>query len=365
MPSVTFLSDTDDRIVVGVDTHSDTHAAVALNSRGALLTSTCAPTTSRGIRQLREWAAALGEVAAWGVEGTGCYGAGLTRALLAAGEQVLEINRPDRRTRRDRGGKTDLIDAEAAARSVLANHATATPKAGDGIVEMLRVIRAARNSAVKSRTATINQIKALLVTATCELRDALAGSSTPTLIARCAALQPPTLNSPDAAVRYTLRHLAERYRHLTRELREHTTQLTKLLQVAAPALLAEHGVGPDTAAALLITAGDNPERLHTESAFAALCGTNPIPASSGKTDRHRLNRNGDRQANAALHRITVVRLASHPETRAYMAGRRAPNRANNKHLMRCLKRALARRLYPLILQTTTNINQHQPTLTTA
>lgn len=358
MPSVTFLADTDERIVIGVDTHSDIHVAVALSGRGAVLASTCTQTTSRGIRELRAWAAMLGEVAAWGVEGTGCYGAGLTRALLAAGEQVIEINRPDRRARRVGGGKTDLIDAEAAARSVLANYATATPKTGNGVVEMLRVIRAARTSAVKSRTAVINQIKSLLVTATPELRDTLTSSSTPTLIARCAALQPDAISTPDAAVRYTLRHLAKRYRHLTLEIREHTTQLTRLLNLAAPALLAEHGVGPDTAAALLITAGDNPERLHSEAAFAALCGTNPIPASSGKTDRHRLNRNGDRQANAALHRITVVRLASHPETRHYITSRRAPNRANNKHLMRCLKRALARRLYPLILQTTTDINSH-------
>jgi transposase len=365
MPSVTFVSDSDDQIVVGVDTHSDTHVAVALSSRGAVLASTCVQTTSCGLRELREWACALGEVAAWGVEGTGCYGAGLARVLLAAGEQVIEINRPDRRTRRVRGGKTDLIDAEAAARSVLSNYATTTPKAGNGVVEMLRVIRAARSSAVKGRTAAVNQLKSLLVTANPELRDALTSSSTPTLIARCAALQPSVLNTPDAAVRYTLRHLADRYQQLTRELREHTAQLTRLLETAAPLLLAEHGVGPDTAAALMITAGDNPERLHSETAFAALCGTNPIPASSGKTDRHRLNRNGDRQANAALHRITVVRLASHTETRDYMAARRAPNRANTKHLMRCLKRALARRLYPLILQATTDTNSHQPALTNA
>jgi transposase len=285
--------------------------------------------------------------------------------LLAAGAQVIEINRPDRRARRVQGGKTDMIDAEAAARSVLANYATATPKTGNGVVEMLRVIRAARSSAVKSRTAAINQLKSLLVTATPELRDALTSSSTPRLIARCAALESSVMNTPEAAVRYSLRHLAERYRQLTRELREHTAQLTRLLKIAAPALLAEHGVGPDTAAVLLITAGDNPERLHSESAFAALCGTNPIPASSGKTERHRLNRNGDRQANAALHRITVVRLASHAETRHYMATRRAPNRANNKHLMRCLKRALARRLYPLILQATTDVNSHRTALTAA
>lgn len=343
----------DERIVVGVDTHRDIHAAVALSRAGVVIGSIVVATTSRGIRELRRWAATLGVVDGWGIEGTGCYGAGLARALLAAGEPVIEINRPDRRARRVLGGKTDLIDAEAAARSVLADYATATPKSGDGLVEMIRIIRTARSSAVKSRTIAMNQIKALVVTAPPQLRDALTDLSTMKLIKRCCAFRRVAADTPAAITRQTLRHLARRWRDLDAEVREHTAELARLVELAAPALLDEHGVGPDTAAALLIAAGDNPERLHSEAAFAALCGTNPIPASSGKTDRHRLNRNGDRQANAALHRIIVVRLRSHPETRRYYNTRRNSNGANTMHVLRCLKRALARRLYPLILQAAT------------
>jgi transposase len=354
--SLAATSERDESIVIGVDTHRDVHAAVAVSSVGVVVGSIVVATSSRGIRELRRWAVGLGAVQAWGIEGTGCYGAGLARALLAAGEHVLEINRPDRRARRVLGGKTDLIDAEAAARSVLSNYATATPKTGGGLIEMIRMVRAARSSAVKSRTIAMNQIRALIVTAPPQLRDVLANYPAMTLIAHCRAFRPGTADTPDAAVRRTLRHLARRWSLLNDEVREHTTELTRLIQRAAPALLEEHGVGPDTAAALLIAAGDNPERLHGEAAFAALCGTNPIPASSGKTDRHRLNRNGDRQANAALHRIIVVRLRSHQETRRYYLARRNPNGANTMHVLRCLKRALARRLYPLILQATTDVH---------
>ena len=354
MTSVAATSGHDDRIVVGVDTHKDVHAAVALSAAGVVLESIVVATTSRGIRELRRWATALGTVSAWGIEGTGCYGAGLARALLVAGEQVVEINRPDRRARRVLGGKTDLIDAEAAARSVQSSYATATPKSGAGLVEMIRMARNARSSAMKSRTIAMNQIKALIVTAPPQLRDTLSELTTMRLITACCAFRPGQADTTSAAVRRTLRHLARRWCLLTDEVREHTKELTRLVEMAAPALLDEHGVGPDTAAALLIAVGDNPERLHSEAAFAALCGTNPIPASSGKTDRHRLNRNGDRQANAALHRIAIVRLRSHPETRRYYLTRRSPNGANTMHVLRCLKRALARRLYPLIAQGASN-----------
>lgn len=353
MSSLAAVGGADERIVIGVDTHKDVHAAVALTASGVVLEHVVTATTSKGIRQLRTWAADLGVVSGWAVEGTSCYGAGLTRALLAAGEHVVEVNRPDRRARRLLGGKTDLIDAEAAARSALAGYATAIPKTGDGLVEMIRIVRAARSSAVKSRTIAMNQIRALIVTAPLPLRETLESLSPGALINRCSTFRPGHDITPAATLRRTLRQLARRWQALHQEIREHTAQLHELVELAAPTLLAEHGVGPDTAAALLIATGDNPERLHSEAAFAALCGTNPIPASSGKTDRHRLNRNGDRQANAALHRIIVVRLRSHPETKHYMSTRRNPNGANTMHVMRCLKRALARRLYPLLLQTTT------------
>lgn len=340
-------------VAVGVDTHLEVHAVVVVSSLGVVLGKEMFPTTGVGIDQLQAWAAGYGHVTGWGVEGTGSYGAGLARSLLAAGQRVLEINRPDRRARRLLGGKTDFIDAESAARAALSGFGAAAPKSGDGRVEMIRITRAARSSAVKAKTAAMNQLKALIVTASPGLRDSLRDLTTRQLITRCSGLRPGTPTDPDSSARKAMRALARRWRALHEEIREHTAELNRLLALTAPALLAEHGVGPDTAAALLIAAGDNPERLHSEAAFAALCGTNPLPASSGKTDRHRLNRLGDRQANAALHRIIVVRLASHPETKTYMNAHRTPNRANTKHVMRCLKRALARRLYPLILQATT------------
>jgi len=341
----------DDRIVVGVDTHRDVHAAVALSGSGVVVASVVVATTSRGIRELRRWARSLGVVEAWGVEGTGCYGAGLARALLAAGERVVEVNRPDRRARRVLGGKTDLIDAEAAARSVVANYATATPKTGGGVIEMTRIVRAARSSAVKSRTIAMNQLKALIVTAPPALRDTLSPLPRARLIAQCSAFRPGAADTPDAATRRTLRHLARRWSLLNDEVREHTVELTRLVELAAPALLGEHGVGPDTAAALLLAVGDNPQRLASEAAFAALCGVSPIEMSSGKSQRRRLNRGGDRQANSALYTIVISRLRWDQRTRAYV-DRRVTDGKTRREAIRCLKRYVAREIYQLITRPT-------------
>lgn len=339
------------QVVIGVDTHRDTHVAVALDHHGTRLGELAFPSTAAGTAAVRAWARTLGSVSSWGVEGSASYGAGLARTLLSDRCRVVEVNRPDRHARRMLGGKSDPIDAEAAARSVLAGHMTATPKSGDGPVEMLRHVRMARNSAVKAKTATINQIKAVLVTAPPPLRERYAGLSNTLLIKALTALQPGPGGDLNAVIETTLASMALRWRHLEAEAKEHHRLLGSIVTAHAPALLAEYGLGPDTAAALLITAGDNPDRLHSEAGFAALCGVSPIPASSGRTARHRLNRGGDRQANAALHRVALVRMAGHQQTRAYIAARRAPNKANNKHLMRCLKRYIARDLYPLILQT--------------
>lgn len=341
-------------IVIGVDTHKHTHLAVALTTTGVRLGHLEFPTDLAGLAQVQAWARSQGQVVAWAVEGTGSWGAGLARTLLAADELVVEVNRTDRQTRRILGGKSDPIDAEAAARSFLAGYATSTPKTGDGLVEAIRLTRSTRTSAVKACTAAMNQLRSQLVTAPPALRDQLEPLTRSRLLTRCANLRPATSLDPTAIAKRNLRRLAQRIRSLDTEIRDLTRELDQLTRTAAPALLAQHGVGPDTAAALLIAAGDNPHRLHSEAAYAALCGSNPIPASSGKTNgRHRLNRGGDRQANAALHRIIVVRLKTHPETRAYMATHLAPNGANKRHVMRCLKRYLARRLYPLILQAAT------------
>jgi transposase len=339
------------RVVIGVDTHKDFHVAVALDHNGGRLGELQFATSQAGLAQLEVWAAEFGEIEAWGVEGTASYGAGLTRRLLRAGHAVLEVNRPDRHARRTLGGKSDPIDAEAAARAALSGRTHIQPKSQDGPVEMLRHVRMARSSAVKAQTVAMNQIHAIVITAPGELRDRLSGLRAIALIDACTALQPTPELTLDNTVSTTLRTLALRWRHLQAEARTATKLLTQLVTALAPRLIAQHGVGPDTAAALLISAGDNPHRLHSEAAFAALCGANPIPAKSGNTNnRYRLNRGGDRQANAALHRIVLVRLVHHDPTKTYMAARRTPNRSNSMHVMRCLKRYLARQLYPLVLE---------------
>jgi len=332
-------------VVIGVDTHKHVHVAVAITTLGARLHSIEVPTNAAGLHALIAWASTQGEVAAWGIEGTGVWGKGLAQAIAATGATMVEVNRPNRQARRALGGKNDVIDAEAAARSVLSGFATATPKTADGDIEAIRVTRSTRAGAVKARTAAMNQLRAHIVTAPTELRDELEALTTAALIKRCAGFRP---GSGDH-LKVALRSIARRWQHLNTEARALERALVELVTTAAPGLITQRGVGPDTAAALLITAGDNPERITSPAKFAALCGTNPIPASSGMTDRHRLNRGGDRQANAALYRIVIVRLRHDPETQAYMAAHLNANGSNKKHLIRCLKRALARRLYREII----------------
>jgi transposase len=259
------------RVVVGVDTHKDVHVAVALDHNGGRLDELRFPSTREGTLHVQAWASALGVVHGWGVEGTSCYGAGLTRQLLQDGATVLEVNRPDRHARRMLGGKSDPIDAEAAARAVLSGRATVIPKSGDGRVEMLRHVRMARSSAVKAQTVAMNQLKAVLITAPFEVRERLQGLTPARLINACMQLAPSTELTLDNTVQATLKTLATRWSHLQAEAREQQKLLTKLVAAHAPKLLAEHGVGPDTAAALLIAVGDNPDRLRSEAAFAALC----------------------------------------------------------------------------------------------
>jgi transposase len=334
------------RVTIGVDTHKDLHVAAARDQLGRRLGTTMAPATRAGYTQLLAWARGLGEPVAWGVEGTGSYGAGLARFLAGHGQRVLEVNRPDRAARRRRG-KSDPVDADAAARAVQAGEATGVPKAQDGMVEMLRALRVARQTAVKARTQAINALKGLLVTAPDELREQLAGLSTTKLVRQAAALDPDTLATPTAATMLALAGLARRYQHLDAEISLLTSRLDQLTVTAAPQLRELVGVGPDSAAALLITAGDNPDRLHSEAAFAALCGSSPVEASSGKTRRHRLNRGGDRQANAALHRIVIVRLRWHQPTRDY-AARRTTEGKTRKEIIRCLKRYVAREIFAVL-----------------
>jgi transposase len=336
-----------DEIVVGVDTHKDVHVAVAVDGLGRRLAEVSVATSSTGLAQLRRWAEQLAGERVWAVEGTGSYGAGLARHLQAAGETVREVSRPDRRLRRDRG-KSDPIDAEAAARAVLAEQALGTPKAADGPAEALRQLRATRRAAVKARTQAANLLHALILTAPEDLRADLDPGTLKDKIQRCARLRPGPAGTAREACKLSLRSAARRWQHLTEEITELEQAIATITTRAAPKLLEQFGVGPDVAAALLITAGGNPTRLRREASFAALCGVNPLPASSGKTRRHRLNRGGDRQANAALHTVALARMRSDPRTRAYVE-RRTRQGLTRREIMRCIKRYLARDLYRLIL----------------
>ncbi len=331
------------QVVIGVDTHRDQHVAVAIDRQRVRLGERHAPATISGYGELERWSRGLGDIHAFGIEGTGSYGAGIARFLTGRGYTVVEVNRPDRSTCY-RKGKSDPTDAEMAARSVLAGVADATPKSGQSEVEMIRVLKSAKGSALKARTQAINQMKALVVTAPSELRQSLDGLSAGALTTRCKNFRPGPLINPTAAAKYTLRSLACRYRQLSKEVHDLEAELTRLTRTASPTLISIFGVGPDTAATLLVTAGSNPERLRSEAAFAALCGVSPIPASSGKTNRHRLNRGGDRQANAALHRIVVVRLRFDPRTKAYML-RRTGEGMSKTEVIRCLKRYVAREIF--------------------
>jgi transposase len=334
-------------VILGVDTHLDTHVGAVIDDVGHVLGTFATPTTAAGHQQLLKWACSFGKLQRAGVEGTGTYGAGLARFLREHGVTVWEINRPDRSKRRLRG-KSDPTDAESAARTVLSGNATAVPKTQSGNAEALRTVSVARRSAVKARTQAINQLRALLVSAPDAIRQKLWTSKAEQCVARCARLQPVGDTAVLGVLSSTLRSLAKRWMHLTAELRELDAVLERLTMHAAKRLRSQFGVGPQSAATLLAVAGDNPERLRSEAALAALCGASPLQASSGKTVRHRLNRGGDRSANNALWTIAMVRMRSEPRTQAYVA-RRTAEGMTIKEIHRCLKRYIIRELYPLIL----------------
>jgi len=332
------------RITLGVDTHAEQHVAAALDQRGRLLGTREIPTTPAGYAALLAWAEVYGGIERVGLEGAGSYGAGLARWLRRRGMVVIDVDRPDRRTRRRRG-KSDPADAEAAARAVQGGSATGQPKAGDGRVEAIRALRLARRSAVKARTQAANQLHALVTTAPDALRAQLRPLSSAALVAAAARLRPPACpRTPEAATKSALKSIAQRYRALAREVAALDAQLGRLVAEAAPALVAIKGVGAETAGALLVAAGDNPERLRSEAAFAHLCGVAPVPASSGKTRRHRLSRGGNREANRALYLLAVGRLGWDERTRAYV-DKRVRDGKTKPEIIRCLKRHIAREVY--------------------
>ena len=330
-------------VAIGVDTHKHVYVAVALDELGGRLGELTVATDRGGAEQLERWAVSHGRILAFGVEGTGSYGAGVTSYLQRQGHRVIEVNRPDRRERR-MNGKSDALDAENAARAVLSGRATATPKTADGQIEMLRQIKIAKDTAVKARTQAMVTLKTLVVTAPPELREQLDGLPRMALIERCAGLRPGSMTTPLAATKHALRSLARRWQQLQLEIKEHERYLTTITGVIAPAMVAAFGIGPDTAAEMLIVAGDNPERVRSEPAWAKLCGVCPVPASSGMTSRHRLNRGGHRQANSALYRTVIVRLRFHQPTIDYVARRTAQGKTKAE-IIRCLKRYVAREVW--------------------
>lgn len=338
-------------VTVGVDTHGDVHVAAAFTSDlGRPLGHLEVPTTPRGYRHLLRWARRLGTPVQFGVEGTGSFGAGLTRFLRAEGCAVIEVNRPNRQTRRSRG-KSDPVDAEAAARAVLSGEATVIAKDDQALIGMISSLRVARRSAMKMRTQTSNQMHALVVRAPAELRERLRTLSGDHFIDVAAALRPGAITTPVAATKLALKHLALRHQLLSDDVMTLDIELSRLTEQAAPMLCDLIGVGPDVAGALLVAVGDNPARFRSEGSFANLCGVAPLPASSGKTtNRHRLNRGGDRLANGALWRIVMTRLTCHEPTQAYMA-RRTAEGMTKPEIVRCLKRYVARDVYRCLAAT--------------
>jgi transposase len=340
-------SDVLEEVVLGVDTHLDVHVAVALDGLGRRLGELAVPTTEEGCEGLISWAEGFGRVRGAGVEGTSSYGAGLARHLRAVGIRVFEVERPKRRHLR-RKGKSDSRDAEAAARTMLAGETAGEPKSADGRVEMIRVLRAARRSAVKARTQAANQLRGVRVTAPEALRRRLRGLSTKELVAVAARFRPGgNPGDVEEATRFALRSVARRYQALSEEIAELDAQLDRLVAETAPELTSLPAIGTDHAATLLMVAGDNPERLGSEASFASLCGVSPVEASSGKVVRHRLNRGGNRDANRALHLICVVRMRIDQRTRRY-AARRASEGKSKREIIRCLKRYVAREVYRVL-----------------
>jgi len=326
--------------VLGIDTHKHVHAAVVLDDLGRRLDGATFGTDDSDHPRLLRWAIGHGDIVQAGVEGTGSYGYRLARYLVDAGVQVVEVNRPDR-ARRRREGKTDLIDAEAAARAVLACDATSVPKDRSGPTGELRALLVARRSAVKARTQATNQLKSILVHVDDDLRNRLAHTRTLRLVEKTARI-----HATDGT-KLALRTLARRWLALKTEIDDLERAIAQLVKEHVPELLSRPGIGAVTAAQLLVTAGDNPERFHSEGAFAALCGATPVQASSGQTSRHRLNRGGDRQANNALWIIAHVRLVHDERTRTYAAKRTALG-DNRKEILRRLKRYIAREVYNII-----------------
>ncbi|MEO6309106.1 MAG: IS110 family transposase [Leifsonia sp.] len=342
------MTDSKQKIILGVDTHKHFHHGAVVTVLGEKVADRRFDATPAGYEQLIGWTLSFGTVLRAGVEGTGSYGAGLTGRLRRHGIDVIDVIAPDKQERRLHG-KTDQLDAYSAARAVLSQRARTIPKTRDGDVEALRVLQTTRRLLVKQRTGTMNQIKGLLVSAPEALRVRLTGLTGKKLALACQKLRDRrTDDTVTTATVDMLRSLGRRYLESKTEADRIEKTMKGLVESYAPELLELHGIGPDVAAALLVVTGENVDRLTSESALAHLAGTAPIPASSGKTNRYRLNRGGNRHGNAAFHRIVLVRMKTHQPTRDYVAKTLARGKTK-RDAMRLLKRYLAREIYPILI----------------
>ena len=344
------------QVVVGVDTHKEIHVAAAVDWQGTLVGEECFPTTRQGYRQLESWARSLGEVLRVGVECSGSYGSGLARHLAKNGFAVLEVTFPDKTVRRKRG-KDDFIDAEMAAEAAFTGARTVTPKSRDGMVEALRMLQKTRSTAVAARRVALQMIRADVISAPEELRDQLRGMTRMQLIRHLVATRPDATDfrTPLGAAKIALKRLAKRYVDLDDEVSELDDMIAAILADAAPLLVQLKCVGAQSAAQLMVTVGDNPERLRSEASFDMLCGVAPVPVSSGMTYRHRLNRGGDRQANSAIHIVAIGRLRTDERTKEYVAKKMAEGHTKMEAI-RCLKRYIAREVYYTIKKQSELVN---------
>lgn len=334
-------------VIGGVDTHGEFHVAAVIDAAtGRTIGAERFGASPAGYRELHRWLGAAGRIISVGVEGTGAFGAGLCRHLVASGVQVVEVDRPNRQARY-RNGKDDTLDAVEAARAVLSGRATGRPKTGTGHAEAIRVVELTCHSATKDRTRAINQFKAALVTAPESLRASMTKLGFAAQLKRARRFRDFGDDIVERNTRVALKHLAQRIQFLDGQITDLEQRMIELAAQTAPALLGLAGVGPHVAAQILAAVGDNPERIQSEAAFAKICGACPIPASSGNIERHRLNRGGDRRANNALHTIVLVRMRHDPRTRAYVE-RRTSEGKTRKEIIRCLKRFVAREIYQIL-----------------
>ena len=344
------------RIVGGVDTHKDLHVAAVVDEQDQVIGTRSFATTRQGYRQMLAWMLSFGELQRIGVESTGSYGAGLLRFMQQANVAVLEVTTPDKQDRRRRG-KNDDLDAQNAAHAAFAGQRTVTPRSRDGMIEIPTILMACRKTAVSARRVALQMIHNTIVCAPDGLRDQPRSLIRMQLVRTLAAWRPDltAYRDVDSAYRIGLKSLARRYLELHDEIADLDAMIAAIVDELAPNLVARNSIGHIGAAQLLLTAGDNPERLRSEASFASLCGVSPVPASSGKTVRHRLNRGGDRAANSALHIIAIGRLRTDHRTKDYVA-RRIAEGHSKLDAIRALKRYLAREVFTLITQRRREIN---------